>query len=400
MLALPPGRSTLARFPASARFNGEPDMKVFLTVLAVAACALAEGVSIYLNASRRQVPVAASPPPAVLPGVEVTKLSKGASYSDAGVELTGRLEAGPDVEIRSDQSGYAVRIATVKTTVDVGEWEYPQVVPALEARVAIDGVPNRDFVGKVIDKAPAVNPRTHTAPVFVEIANPDRVLKPGMSARVRLLFDRNKDFRVAEQRRPDDKGSSSPTSPEPIVNPQAVTEVLSSLKGFAVTMSAAAKDVETRKVAAAAATAAAAQATIEVSNRYFKSLEKLVGELRYETNNDRVGDFERVAEKIDSVPILHVDEELLAFGSDVSKTLRDIAEQRRAIARTSGTADWATQWDRMQRECNAIKSKGMQKIINGLADMRQKLTKKYNLEFLATAGSARPSSRNSRHPRR
>ena len=43
--------------------------------------------------------------------------------------------------------------------------------------------------------------------------------------------------------------------------------------------------------------------------------------------------FEKTARKIDGLPILNVDEELLAFGGSLSKTLRQMAEGFRNVAR-------------------------------------------------------------------
>jgi hypothetical protein len=74
-----------------------------------------------------------------------------------------------------------------------------------------------------------------------------------------------------------------------------------------------------------------------------------------------------------------------------------MAEQRREIARETASIDW-TFWDRTQRVSSAIKSQGMQRINNGLIDIRRKLTKKYNLEFLTTA--ERTSSSHGRRVRR
>jgi hypothetical protein len=367
-------------------------MKPFLIVFAIAVCA-AEGVSIYFNATR-PVPVAAPTAPAALTGVEVAKVSKTPSYG--GIELSGRLEAGSDVEIRSGLSGYVVRIATVRTVVNIGEWEYQKVAADQEARIVVDG--DREYVGKIVGKDSAVNPMTHTASVFVEAPNPNGLLKPGTTARVRLMIDRPAGAGLAEvssSRRTRSAPSQSHSSGEPIINPQAVTDLLTSLKGLAVTMSTAAKEVEQRETAARAS----AQATAEVSNRYFISLEKLVGELRFDPKSYHMADFERTAEKIDDMPILHVDDELLAFGADVSKSLREMAEQRRALGRLNATADWSV-LDHLQRQANAVKTQGLKKIKNGLADLRRKLTKKYNLEFLATAGTTRPAAMRDHHSAR
>jgi hypothetical protein len=148
------------------------------------------------------------------------------------------------------------------------------------------------------------------------------------------------------------------------------------LKGLTLTMSTMASELERRENAA--------KATGEASREHFNALEKLIVRLREETTNSRRSSFEKTADEIDNLPALHVDEELLAFSTDVAKALREMAERRREIARETAGVDW-TYWDRTQRVSSAIKSQGMQRINNGLIDIRRKLTKRYNLEFLTTA---------------
>jgi membrane fusion protein (multidrug efflux system) len=89
-----------------------------------------------------------------------------------------------------------VDISTVKTVVHVVERDYPKVEAGQEAQIAVDSYPGRPFAGKVTRKAPVLDPLTRTAAVTIEIANPERLLKPGMHTRVRLVFDRHKQAKV------------------------------------------------------------------------------------------------------------------------------------------------------------------------------------------------------------
>jgi len=89
-----------------------------------------------------------------------------------------------------------VDISTVKTVVHIVEHDYPKVVPGQDASLTVDAYPDRRFTGKVVRKAPVLDPLTRTGEVFIEIANPEKLLKPGMHARVRLVFDRHKEAKV------------------------------------------------------------------------------------------------------------------------------------------------------------------------------------------------------------
>lgn len=83
-----------------------------------------------------------------------------------------------------------VSFDTVRTVVHVVEKDYPRVKVGQDATIQVDAFPHREFQGKVIRKAPVLNPNTRTAAVQIEIPNSDRKLKPGMHARVSLLFER------------------------------------------------------------------------------------------------------------------------------------------------------------------------------------------------------------------
>lgn len=83
-----------------------------------------------------------------------------------------------------------VSFAKVRTVVHVVEKDYPRVEVGQDATIRVDAYPREKFFGKVIRKAPVLNPNTRTAAVQIEILNNDRKLKPGMHARVSLVFKR------------------------------------------------------------------------------------------------------------------------------------------------------------------------------------------------------------------
>ena len=83
-----------------------------------------------------------------------------------------------------------VNLETVKTVVNVVERDYARLRPGQTATITVDAYPDQTFSGTVVRKAPVLDPLTRTAAVHLEIPNPDTLLKPGMYARVLLLFDK------------------------------------------------------------------------------------------------------------------------------------------------------------------------------------------------------------------
>jgi hypothetical protein len=147
------------------------------------------------------------------------------------------------------------------------------------------------------------------------------------------------------------------------------------------------------------------KATVDASLRYFKTLEKLIEDLRGGLNTDaKSAWYEKTARKIDNMPILHVDDELLAFGAQVAKDLRQSAEKGRTIGRQNSenqiaaVASYGNYYDGyggyysnagnlpilQTQAINASstnRTRGMQAINNGMGDIRRRMTKKYQVEF-------------------
>jgi hypothetical protein len=57
------------------------------------------------------------------------------------------------------------------------------------ARVEVDAFPGEDFMGRIARVSPVLDPSTRTAPLEVEISNPQYRLKPGMYARVGIITE-------------------------------------------------------------------------------------------------------------------------------------------------------------------------------------------------------------------
>jgi RND family efflux transporter MFP subunit len=299
--------------------------------------------------------------------------------ADRRVTVGDRVDPGTTVVRMMD-------LSTLKFVVDAGEGS--DVSPsAREAAITFDTLPDRQFIGRVI-RSLGGDAAGRTAAISIEVANPDRVLKPGMLGHARLVSGSLAESGFASMpgrfgsiRRESRSLSDGPD------NAELLRGLLTNMKALAGTLAVAA-DTQTK---ALVQKQEATKITVEATMQYFRQLEREVTDLRPDNAAHHAVNLEKAADEIDNLPILHVDEELLTFTADVSRNLRAMAERRRAIARTRSNTD-VTVSEEAQAENSAIRTQGMQRITIGLADMRRKLTKKYNLEFLANANTG-PSKR-------
>lgn len=91
------------------------------------------------------------------------------------------------------------------------------------------------------------------------------------------------------------------------------------------------------------------QATMAKSSlAYFHSVDTMLTDLRNRTKSNSAGDagwVERYAAKIDRLPVLHVDEDLLTYGEKVSETLRVISGSRKLTNMQGASAERAARND-------------------------------------------------------
>ncbi|QDU09569.1 efflux RND transporter periplasmic adaptor subunit [Gimesia aquarii] len=115
--------------------------------------------------------------------------------------------AKPDVALMK-----IVNLDTVRTIVHIIEKDYEDVKLGQKAVISVDTFPDRTFSGHVLRKAPVLDPQTRTAAVHIEIPNKDFSLKPGMHARVQIVFEQRHKAKVLPvaslTRRKDGPGSA------------------------------------------------------------------------------------------------------------------------------------------------------------------------------------------------
>jgi RND family efflux transporter MFP subunit len=104
------------------------------------------------------------------PGASVNSQAAGTSNSSIGILVLQDLRI-------------------VKVQVEVQERDISRVKIGSVARVYVDAYPGRVFEAKATRIVHALDPRTRTLGVEMEIANADGALKPGMYARVELVID-------------------------------------------------------------------------------------------------------------------------------------------------------------------------------------------------------------------
>jgi len=146
--------------------------------------------------------------------------------------------------------------------------------------------------------------------------------------------------------------------------------------------------------------------TAEASKTYFTTVQTLVDDLRKSLRDNRDNHavwMERYARKIDRLPILNVDDELLAFGAQTAERLRKAAVAKRsglvrAGVRKSETynnyvyGDYGYTYNSSERQKasiqfaeNAASTKvridEWKAIEDDMAQVRQAMTKKYMVEF-------------------
>lgn len=91
-----------------------------------------------------------------------------------------------------------VDLSKVRTVVHVVEKDYEKIQQGngQTATVRVDAFPKETFRGVVVRKAPVLDPQTRTAAVQIEIPNPRLLLKPGMHARVSIVYSVHNDAEV------------------------------------------------------------------------------------------------------------------------------------------------------------------------------------------------------------
>jgi len=83
------------------------------------------------------------------------------------------------------------QISPVKLLVGVSEADYTKIKVGDQVTITVDALPGQTFSGNVFKVYPVMDATTHTFTVEIRVANNDRVLRPGMYARVTIVYGKN-----------------------------------------------------------------------------------------------------------------------------------------------------------------------------------------------------------------
>ena len=89
-----------------------------------------------------------------------------------------------------------VDISRLRLVANVVERDLRAVNPGDPAMVEVDAYPGETFNGRIARVSPILDPATRTAPIEVEIPNPNFRLKPGMYAKVSLEVDKRENVLI------------------------------------------------------------------------------------------------------------------------------------------------------------------------------------------------------------
>lgn len=90
-------------------------------------------------------------------------------------------------------------ISPVKLLIAVSEKDYSRVKKGGKAQITADAFPGQQFTGTITRLYPTIDPTTHTFLVEVKVPNADCKLRPGMFARVTILYDVNRSVVIPDQ---------------------------------------------------------------------------------------------------------------------------------------------------------------------------------------------------------
>lgn len=91
------------------------------------------------------------------------------------------------------------QVTPVKLLVGISESEYSLVKKGDKVSLTVDALPGKTFSGKVERLYPTIDAATHTFKAEVTVPNADRVLRPGMYARVKVNFGTRHSVVVPDQ---------------------------------------------------------------------------------------------------------------------------------------------------------------------------------------------------------
>ena len=91
------------------------------------------------------------------------------------------------------------QITPVKLLIGISEVDYTKIHVGDKVRITVDAFPGKVFSGSISRLYPTIDPATHTFTVEVIVGNADRMLRPGMYAKVTVRFGVNRSVVVPDE---------------------------------------------------------------------------------------------------------------------------------------------------------------------------------------------------------
>jgi membrane fusion protein (multidrug efflux system) len=110
----------------------------------------------------------------------------------SGVVSSRKIKVGNTIS-PNDPTFIVTNLDPLLAYVHVPEKEYRKIASGQGAEVVVDALGGQSFVGNISRISPTVDPQTGTFRARVEIPDPTRTLKPGMFARVNIVYERRQD---------------------------------------------------------------------------------------------------------------------------------------------------------------------------------------------------------------
>jgi membrane fusion protein (multidrug efflux system) len=110
----------------------------------------------------------------------------------AGVVSARNIKVGNTIK-PNDPTFTVTDLDPLLAYVHVPEKEFRRIAPGQAAEVVVDALGGERFVGTISRISPTVDPTTGTFRARVEVADQSRRLKPGMFARVNIVYERRKE---------------------------------------------------------------------------------------------------------------------------------------------------------------------------------------------------------------
>ncbi|WP_296898737.1 efflux RND transporter periplasmic adaptor subunit [Thiohalocapsa sp.] len=103
----------------------------------------------------------------------------------AGMIVSRNVEVGEWAK-RDEAAVELVALDVLRIRATLPQTDFPRVARGASAAVRFDALPERTFRGEVFARVASGDPRSRTFPILIDLPNPDGLLAPGMSARVRV----------------------------------------------------------------------------------------------------------------------------------------------------------------------------------------------------------------------